>query len=137
MKLTEDKLSSAIRAGNIDKLYFLYGKEPFLINMHTDRIIKKTVGEDALDFNLQRLDGNPEPDVLSDYIESLPVFAERKVITVKDYDPEKNDADTDKRILDMISDIPDTTILIFYCTGIAIDEKKATTKTLAFSEAKF
>ena len=87
MKLTEDKLSSAIRAGNIDKLYFLYGKEPFLINMHTDRIIKKTVGEDALDFNLQRLDGNPEPDVLSDYIESLPVFAERKVITVKDYDP--------------------------------------------------
>lgn len=128
MKLTEDKLSSAIRAGNIDKLYFLYGKEPFLINMHTDRIIKKTVGEDALDFNLQRLDGNPEPDVLSDYIESLPVFAERKVITVKDYDPEKNDADTDKRILDMISDIPDTTILIFYCTGIAIDEKKAKTK---------
>ncbi len=128
MKITEDKLASAIRSGNIGKLYYLYGKEPFLINMHTDRIIKKTVGDDALDFNLQRLDGNPDPALLSDYIESLPVFAERKVITVKDYDPEKNDNDTDKRMLDIISDIPDTAVVVFYCTGIEPDEKKAKTK---------
>ena len=65
MKLTEDKLRTSIQAGKFERVYFIYGKEPFLISMYADRIIKKTVGEDALDFNLQRLDGSPDPDLLS------------------------------------------------------------------------
>lgn len=135
MKLTEEKLSAAIRAGNFDNLYFIYGKEPFLTAMYVDRIIKKKAGEDALDFNLQRLEGCPDPDMLSEYVEALPVFAEAKVVTVKDFDPEKCDAESFKRYLDIISDVPDTTILVFYCTGVDIDDKKPKANTKKFLAA--
>ncbi|MBR5088106.1 MAG: DNA polymerase III subunit delta, partial [Ruminiclostridium sp.] len=130
MKLSEDKLSSAIRAGRFERVYFIYGKEPFLIQMYVDRIIKKTVGEDALDFNLQRLDGCPEPDLLSDYVDTLPVFAEVKVITVKDFDPEKLVAATEKKYHEIVSNVPDSAILVLYCINTEIDEKKSKTKKL-------
>ncbi len=128
MKITEDVLSADIRAGRFERVYLIYGKEPFLISMYTDKIIKKTVGDDALDFNLQRLDECPDAELLSDYAEALPVFAERKVITVKDPDPEKFDEVKLSGYLNIISDIPDTTILVFFCTGAEPDEKKAKTK---------
>lgn len=128
MKVTEDRLSAAIRGGKLDRLYFIYGKEPFLISMYVDRLIKKTVGEDAIDFNLQRLDGCPDPDLLSDYVDTLPVFSEVKVVTVKDFDPDGNLPSNDKRYLDIIENIPESTILVLYCINVAIDEKKARTK---------
>ena len=130
MKLTEEKLSSSIRSGKLEKVYFIYGKEPFLIQMYVDRLIKKAVGDDALDFNLHRLDGCPDPDMLSDYIDTLPVFSERKVIAVKDFDPEGKLSSYDKRYLEMIADIPDTAILVLYCINTEIDEKKSRTKKL-------
>ena len=83
MKIKEETLSADIRAGRLSRVYLIYGKEPFLVSMYTDRIIKKIVGEDALDFYLQRLDECPDAELLSDYAEALPVFAEVKVITVK------------------------------------------------------
>ena len=114
MKLTETALSSSIKAGNLENLYFIYGKESFLISMYVDRLIKKAVGDEDNDFNLQRLEGIPDPDVLSEYAEALPVFAEHKVITVKDFDPGKCEDDILKRYIEIISDVPDTTILVFY-----------------------
>lgn len=128
MKLTEDKLSASIRAGKFERVYFIYGKEPFLISMYADRIIKKTVGEDALDFNLQRLDGSPDPDMLSDYIDTLPVFSEVKVVAVKDFDPENKLSSNDKRYLEIIGNVPETAILLIYCINTVIDDKKARTK---------
>lgn len=135
MKLTETKLSASIKTGSFENLYFIYGKEPFLITMYVDRIIKKAVGDDANDFNLQRLEGIPDTDMLSEYIEALPVFTEYKVITVKDFDPDKCDAETFKRYLDIIADVPDTTILVFYCTGVEIDDKKPKANTKKFLAA--
>lgn len=130
MTLTEDKLSAAIRGGTIEKIYYLYGNEPFLTKTYTDRIIKKCVGDDALDFNLIRISGNPDPELLGDYIEGLPVFAERKVIVINDFDIESLDADTIKRYTDMFSDIPDTSTVLINITGIEVDAKKAKTKKL-------
>lgn len=130
MKQTEEQLSADLRAGRLARVYYLYGKEPFLVKTYFDRIIKKAVGEDALDFNLVRIGGNPDPAALSDYIDGLPVFAERKLVAVNDLDPEKMDADTLSRILELIADVPETTVLLIGITGIAADEKKAKTKKL-------
>lgn len=128
MKLTEDKLSASIKAGDFSRVYFIYGKEPFLISMYADRIIKKAVGDDANDFNLQRLDGCPDPDLLADYIDTLPVFSEVKVVVIKDFDPENKLSSDDKRYLDIVANVPDSAILLIYCINTAIDEKKARTK---------
>lgn len=130
MNLTEDKLSSELRAGRLERLYFLYGTEPFLIKTYTDKIIKKCVGEDTLDFNLIRISGNPDIQLLGDYIEGLPVFSERKVIVINDFDIEKLDAEEIKQYTELFGDIPDTATVLINITGIEVDAKKAKTKKL-------
>lgn len=128
MNLTEEKLNGDIRGGRIGRVYFLYGKEPFLVKTYTDKIIKKTVGDDPLDFNFMRLSGNPDTAALNDYLEGLPVFAEVKTIIVNDVDPEKMDKETLETYIEIIGNIPDTSVLIFSVTGIQTDDKKAKTK---------
>ncbi len=126
MILTEAKLNAEIKAKRFSRVYFIYGKEPFLISMYADRIAE--AAEEPLDFNLQRLDGCEDPDLLSEYIEALPVFAPFKVVTVKDFDPEKADAELTKRLLAIIADIPETTVLVFWNPNAEPEEKKAKTK---------
>lgn len=128
MVLTEDRLSASVRAGRLERVYFLYGKEPFLTKMYAERIAKKAAGADPLDFNLVNIKGNPDPDALSDYVEGLPVFADMKAVMVNDPEPEKMDKDTFDRVVDIINTVPDTTVLVFYVTGVETDEKKAKTK---------
>jgi DNA polymerase-3 subunit delta len=135
MKIKEDILSADIKAGKLGNLYFIYGKEPMLISMYADRIVEKSVGADADDFNLQRLSDVPDPDMLTDFVEALPVFADRKTVLVKDFDPEKCDADTAKRYLDIVSDVPETTILVFYSPDLDIEEKGMKAKTRKFLDA--
>lgn len=128
MTLTEEKLNGDIRGGRISRVYYLYGKEPFLVKTYADKIIKKTVGTDPLDFNFISLKGNPDTGTLNDYVEGLPVFADMKAVIINDADPEKMDKETFEAYLEIISNIPDTTVMVFSITGFQPDEKKAKTK---------
>lgn len=128
MTLTEDRLSADIRAGRLARVYFLYGKEPFLVKTYVERLIKKSVGLDAFDFNLVKINGNPDMSLLSDHVDGLPVFAEQKLIAINDIEPEKLDKDSFEQLLTIISEVPETTILLFHNTGVALDERKAQTK---------
>lgn len=128
MVLTEEKLNGDIRGSRIERVYYLYGKEPFLVKTYTDKIVKKTVGDDPLDFNFIKLNNNPDIGLLNDYIDGLPVFADVKTIIVNDVDPEKMDKETFDSYIQAIENVPDTTVLVFSVTGFQPDEKKAKTK---------
>lgn len=135
MKIKQDDLTADIKAGKTGNLYFIYGKEPMLINTYANRLVEKTVGADADDFNLQRLGDLPDPDILSDYVEALPVFADMKAVLVKDFNPEKADAELSKRYLNIVSDVPETTVLIFYSPSLDVEESGMKAKTKKFIEA--
>ena len=137
MKITEDRLAAEIKAGKLGRLYYIYGAEPLLIQMYVDRIIAKAVGEDPIDFNLHRLEGNPPADLLADYIDTLPVFSDVKVITIKDFNPKITVSDKTQKITyaELFADIPETAIVVLYDLNDAVDEKDdATKKFLAAAE---
>ena len=128
MVLEEERLSADIRAGRISNVYFLYGKEPFLVKTYTDRIVKKVAGDDPLDFNFIKLGSNPEPGVLIDYVEALPVFADMKVVVVNDMKPELLGEEELAAYIDIIGNMPDTAVLIFSITGVEINDTKKASK---------
>ncbi len=130
MLLTEEKLNADIRGGRIGRVYYLYGKEPFLVKTYVDKLIKKTVGDAPLDFNFISLKGTPDIGTFYDYVDGLPVFADVKTVLINDFDPDKLDEKDFKEYLKAVDSIPDTTVVIFNITGFQPDEKKARTKKL-------
>ncbi len=136
MVLTEEKLNADIRGGRIERVYYLYGKEPFLVKTYTDKIVKKTVGADPIDFNFIKLGSNPDIGLLNDYIDGLPVFADVKTIVVNDIDPEKMDKEELDAYITAIENVPETTVLVFGVTGFQPDEKKAKTKKFIAAAGK-
>ena len=130
MAVTETKLASDLKTGKLFPVYFLYGKETFLTKTYVERITEKAVGNEPVDFNFLSLRDNPNPQAISDFVDCLPVFADRKIALINDLNPETMDAKTLQGYIDVLEEIPDTAVVVIYITGFEPQLKKASTKKL-------
>ena len=128
--VTETQLSSDIKKGKFSTVYFLYGEESFLTKTYAKRIKTKALGDEQTDINLLELDGNPDLSMLSDHVEALPFFSEHRVIMINDFDPEKISEDETEAFTQLIQNVPDTTILVFYLTSCSISLRSQRMKNL-------
>ena len=128
--VTETKLSSEIKNGKFSTVYFLYGEESFLTKTYAKQIKTKALGDEQVDINLLELDGNPDLSMLSDHIEALPFFAEHRVIMINDFELEKIPEDETETFIQLLQNVPDTTILIFYLTSCSVSLRSQRMKNL-------
>ncbi len=104
------KINSDIENNTFEKVYLLYGNEPYLINQLKNHLKRGAAG-DTDDLNITVFQGK-KTDVkdIIDICETLPFLSERRVVIVEDSDLfGKRSSD----LPDKLSDIPDTTVLIF------------------------
>ncbi len=119
--MTEKELMQHIKDGTAG-LYVLYGEETYLTEQYARLIAKHTVDEAFDAFNLQRFDGQHLPlEQLEEAVESLPMMADRKCVMVRDYDCGSGDTD---RLIALISDIPDSCVLVFWQMTVQPDKRK-------------
>ncbi len=150
MKLTEQRLGADIKAGRLARVYLLYGEEDFLIRMYADKLTELCVPSDpgdVRDMNFVRYslvpsaekgsaeDRPPKIDELSDFTDSMPFFAERKCVLLKNFDPDALDKAELESYLAFIGDIPETSTVIFTRENTEGDPKKYKEK-LAHSKMK-
>ncbi|MBI3541474.1 MAG: DNA polymerase III subunit delta [Deltaproteobacteria bacterium] len=92
-------------------LYALIGEETLLIKRALDRLLKERLDPANRDFNFDRFDGdNLELRRLLELARTLPLFAERRIIILRDADElKKSDMETLEKF---IPEIPETTDLI-------------------------
>lgn len=126
--LTESALSAELKAGNLRRVYFLYGEEDFLIKTYADRIIAAAVPEDARDMNFLKYSKAPKADELSDQLENMPFFADYKCVLIEDLEADALDEGEFKAYLSTIANIPDTSVLIFAQKNIPVEQKKGKSK---------
>lgn len=124
MRLTEQRLADDIKAGKLARVYLLYGDEDFLIRMYTNKLIDLAVVEEEREMNLLRYflaagdsksvkeDLPPKIDELSDFVESVPFFAEHKCLVLKNLDAGLLDKEDLDSYIALLSDIPETTTVI-------------------------
>lgn len=122
--LTESALNAELKAGNLRRVYFLYGEEDFLVKTYTDRIIAAAVPEDARDMNFVKYSKAPKPDELSDQLDNMPFFADYKCVLIEDLDADALDTADHKAYLSIIKDVPDTSVLIIAQKNVVIEPKK-------------
>jgi DNA polymerase III subunit delta len=106
-----------LEAGRIPALLFLYGEESFLLERAYHQVVDKVVDASSRDFNLQVFVGREtSPEVILDSCRTLPLFAERRLVAVKDAHHLK--ADDLTRFMSYLKDPVPETVLLFVGRGI-------------------
>ena len=67
---------------------------------------------------------NPETDRLIADAETQPYMADRRLVTVRDYPALTGRAEADEKLMAWLPSVPETAVLLFYCTGKPDGRKK-------------
>lgn len=124
---TDEQLHKSVRAGQILPLYFLYGEEAHLMQTVVDLLLKKVVVPGLEGFNLQQFDGTQmDFNQFQTAYEALPMMAEYKCVTVKDWNLEKLSKNDLEALTALLSDPNPNTVLILFSPSLSLDVKKST-----------
>lgn len=127
--VSDTDLAKSIRNNEISNVYYFYGKDVASIELYTKRLVKRLVDENN-EFCYHKYDGAKIS--LSDFYddcEFLPFGADRSIVTVNDLNAEELSSSDFDFLIDTISNLPQTTTVIIYITGIDIySGKKFPTK---------
>lgn len=124
-KLDEEKLKEQIKEQSFSNAYFIYGEESYLKEYYVGVLREKLVDKAFEDFNLHQFNGKKTPveEILKD-ADMLPMMGGCNFILVCDYPFDKSDNDC-KIIKEYLSDVPETTVMVFWYDSIEPDIKKS------------
>ena len=107
-------LNQDIKTGEFKQIYLLYGEEAFLKNSYKNRLKEAIIGDDTMNF--ARFEGKGlDVDELISLADTMPFFAERRLILVEDSGFFKSASDA---LVQYLPSMPDTTILLFVETEV-------------------
>jgi len=116
-------------------VYLFYGEEQYLMEQYVQNVVKKCVPEGQEDFNLHYFDGDQTSlDAILDACETLPFFADHKVVIVKNtpyFRSKKADLSEAlaERLLTYLQE-PSNQTYLFFITSDSIDKRKKVTKAV-------
>lgn len=117
--LTENELKSQIKSCKLNNLYLLYGEEKYLISHYTSKLIDVVLDGTINDFNFKKFKASDiSVDSLEEFIEVLPFLSSKKCVVVSDLEIEKFNVTEIKKLKEIVSKIPETTILIISQSNI-------------------
>ncbi len=115
-----DALKAALRQNAPENFYIFYGEEPYLRDYYLEMLRKKTVSGPAETFNFHRLDGKDlDLNALAGALEALPMMSEHTLTVVEEYDLFRAPESERSQLLAMLSDLPETTIVVFLYDTVA------------------
>ena len=123
--VTENDLKLALKNRQYMRAYYFYGRDIAAVESYTNSFISRIVDKENSAYNFRAFDGKGlDLEALADACEMLPVFAEYVCCTVSDLNAESLNADSLKQLTGIVSDLPESTILIFYHTSVDVCDGK-------------
>ncbi|HZJ75228.1 MAG TPA: DNA polymerase III subunit delta [Clostridia bacterium] len=138
-EFNEKGLLSQIRKKDFDRLYLLYGTDDYLKKHYASFIPQKTIEREYEAFNLHILDGaDTSFEEIADCANALPLMGGYACTVIHDMNlteliVERNTNEEEKKLdenskrfeelIEIISDIPESSIIIFWLDTIQVNEK--------------
>lgn len=120
------ELLKKVKSGELSNLYYIYGKDIMTIESLTKVILKKYLGKDWKN-EYTKIEGkNIDMNSLTDILESCPMFADYNAVLLNDLNAEELSSDSLKQFLEVIENLPESTVLIINITGIDLFAGKKT-----------
>lgn len=128
--LSDQELVRQIRADDIKPCYLFYGRDVATLESITKKLINKLVPPEARDLNYHFFpSGALDINALMSAMSAFPMFSDRVVAAINDFDADKAPAKDVASLKEIISEIdPETSTLIIYATAVDLcGGKKALT----------
>lgn len=117
--VSENDLTKAIKSGELLSAYYFYGKDVFAVETFAKKVLDKALGKADRTYNLHKFEGkNFSTSAFADCVEALPVFAEKLCVLVNDLNADEMNKDDLDYLVKTIENLPESTVVIFYITGI-------------------
>lgn len=130
--ITDKDFLNQIKSGNLGRVYLVYGEENYQKNLYMTRLRERVAGTNPTfnrsvisgqEFNLKRF---------SSEVERLPVFAPTRLVEIQNPIAGKISEKDFEELGEMLSDIPDSTVVVFFyqTEALNIKEKNSDKKLL-------
>lgn len=120
--MTEEKLKQQIKEQAFAPVYAFYGEEAYMSEYYAKTVAEKVCGGEMEEFNRLSFDGQDTPwDDIEQAVQTLPLMAERKCVTVRNFDVATH-AD---KVMPLLQHPAQDTVLIFLFTAVQPSGKSA------------
>lgn len=126
----EADLKQHLKGAELKRVYFLFGEEPYLSAHYANKLITLAVGDDADGFAVEKFDGQAaDVSDIAAAVMTLPMMAERKCVVVQDPNIAAADEEAMETWLQLLSDLPETCVLIVWLCALSADDKENAPKS--------
>lgn len=124
--LNAKQLSRCLADGRLERAYLFFGSENYLKRHYYNQLKEQVLKGGPEEFNLTLLEGKTlSPQTLSDALQSLPVFAERKLVVVKDVELSSVKQELRAFFTETLPSLPESAVFLLYQQTVDVDEKQA------------
>ncbi|MDR1628351.1 MAG: DNA polymerase III subunit delta [Oscillospiraceae bacterium] len=125
-RITYKDISKKKFFSNTQRIYFLYGKDKYIVKECEQTLIFKLLGSNKNNFDLIKLDGeNINLDKLILSLDMYPICGNLRCILIKNIDIEGLNSSDIKKINDIIKNIPEFSVIIISQPFCEVNEKKS------------
>ena len=115
----------------LNSLYLLHGSDDYQIDKFVEKFIERHCAKEFKDFNLDVLTEDDNSMVqLFNSVETLPFMVEKRVVIFHAYELLSGKTGMDEKLFDLISDVPETTVLLL------VSHKKTDKRLKLYKEIK-
>lgn len=118
----EAEIKNAIKSGCFAPCYLIFGEEHYLIKNYISQIENSVEG--FAEFNVNRFESGVKVQEVYDAVSSFPMMSSRRVVTLCDYPFDKATASETEKLIEMLNDMPSTTVFIMWYETVEINPKK-------------
>ena len=101
------------------------GEEKYLVKRLAQQLIKRAAGDAFPEFNNQAFTNDSSLDSVGDAAQALPFFAQRKCVSVADFDVEAKSPQELEKLYELWELAPESTTLVFWYPTLDFDGKRS------------
>lgn len=121
--MNRNEFLQMLKAGTLSGAVLFEGEEENFKQSALQSLRRAILPEGFEDLNETVMEGG-EADAVIAATETIPFMADKRLIVVRDHPALTGRSEADEKLLDYLTRVPDTAILLFYCTGKPDGRKK-------------
>ena len=122
--MDEKSFKKHISSKKFNNIYVIFGNEKYLVKFYTRELTTAVAGKEPSDFAYHEFSSDLSLQTLADAVGMVPFMAEYNCVLVKDFNPNKLSENEYKSLIEILKEVPLSTVVIFSYPNDTITSSK-------------